>query len=160
MAFRKSALEAIGGFRLTLGPGTPTLGGEDLEILVALASGGATVAFEPAALVRHFHRQTEDQFKFQVRGYGAGLTAMYLSIMLHSPKHVFGMLRHMRQGLLRLKRTRTQRSPSVEVSFPEVTRGIEKRGMAYGPVALCKSWWMFLPLRRQIHSEFGDSARM
>ena len=160
MAFRKSALEAIGGFRLTLGPGTPTLGGEDLEILVTLASSGATVAFEPAALVRHFHRQTEEEFMAQVRGYGAGLVAMYLSIAFHQPKHVFGMLRHMRQGFLRLRKSRIQRSPSVDASFPEVTRGIEKRGMTFGPVALCRSWWMFRLLRGRIDAEFGGSIRM
>ncbi len=160
MAFRKSVLEEIGGFRLTLGPGTPTLGGEDLEILVSLAVKGAVVAFEPAALVRHFHRQTEEEFMTQVSGYGAGLSAMYFSIMLHNPKLIFDMARHTRQGLMRLKKSRTQRSPSVEVSFPETIHDIERRGMAYGPLALFKSWWRFLSLRRQIEAEYGRTARV
>ncbi len=125
MAFRKSVLQARSGFRFALGPGTPTLGGEDLEIFVSIASSGATVAFEPAALIRHSHRQTEEEFLLQVRGYGVGLTAMYFSLILHNPWHLARMLRHAWKGSHSLKRSRTQRSPSVETSFPAITSRVE-----------------------------------
>ena len=159
MAFRRSALLAVGGFRLSLGTGTPSLGGEDLEIFITIASTGATIAFEPAALVRHTHRQTEEQFLFQVRGYGTGLTAMFFSIVLHDPRQMFGMLSHLRKGLKNLQKSRKQGSPSVETSFPRRTAVIERRGMASGPFAYLVSRAKFRRIKDQILLEFGDSAR-
>ena len=160
MAFRKSTLQALGGFRLALGPGTVALGGEDLEIFVAIASSGATVAFEPAALIRHLHRQTEEEFMLQVKGYGLGLTAMYMSLVLHNPWHLVGMLRHAWQGSHSLKKSRTRRSPSLETTYPEFTSLIERRGMLQGPLVYLKSWTTFRLAKDEISKQFGNSVRM
>lgn len=159
MAFRRSTLLEIGGFRLTLGTGTPALGGEDLEIFIAIANTGATVAFEPAALVRHIHRETEEQFLHQVRGYGVGLTAMFFSIIIHEPRRFVDMLRHLRRGVRDLKKMRRQGSPSMENSFPRITSQIERRGMAFGPICYIVSRVKFWRIKNQILSEFGDLTR-
>jgi len=160
MAFRRSVLLDMGGFRLTLGTGTPAFGGEDLESFVTIASRGATIAFEPAALVRHSHRPTEELFLAQARGYGAGLTAMYTSLVLHHPSHVLRMARHAWQGVRGLDSTRTQRSISREPSFPSETKRMERRGIVYGPAAYARSWMMFNRKKKQIFEEFGDWVRI
>ena len=80
--------DAVGGFRLSLGTGTPAMGGEDLEMFMAVATRGGTIAFEPSALVHHIHRSTEEQFLAQTRGYGVGLTAAYVSLIVHDPRHL------------------------------------------------------------------------
>ena len=160
MAFRRPTLLAVGGFCLALGTGTPALGGEDLEIFIAIADTGATIAFEPAALVRHTHRQTEEQFLLQVRGYGVGLTAMFFSIVLHKPRRLIDMLLHLRRGVKNLKRSRLQGSPSVETSFPRMTSLTERRGMMFGPLAYIVSRTRFWRIKAQIQMEFGDLARI
>ena len=160
MAFRTSALRALGGFRLTLGTGTPALGGEDLEVFATIASRGATIAFEPAALVRHSHRPSEELFLSQVRGYGVGLTAMFVALVTHEPRHLLGMMSHLVQGARSLKLARAKSSPSVESSFPLVTSRVEKRGMVYGPLAYIDSLRQFRKWKRQIELEFGDTARI
>jgi len=160
MAFRRSVLEAQRGFRLTLGTGTPAFGGEDLEMFVTIASGGDTVAFEPAALVRHIHRATEEQFLAQARGYGAGLIAMYVALIAHDPRHLFAMSRRAWKGFRGLKSSRDDRSISAMPSYPVNTRGVEVRGMLYGPVAYWKSRRMFHHLRQSVARDFGDAARV
>ncbi|MBW4077360.1 MAG: glycosyltransferase [Acidobacteria bacterium] len=160
MALRKSVLEEVGGFRLTLGTGSPGLGGEDLEMFITIALTGATVAFEPAALVRHSHRRTEDAFLRQVRGYGGGLIAVYTSLLLSDPRHLFRMAPRAWPGYRQLLASRSQRAVSADPSYPKKTHRTEYLGMVYGPLAYLKSWAKFRGLRGQILSEFGESARL
>lgn len=53
MAFRKAALEALGGFDLTY-----TKAGDDVDICWRLQANGGHLAFSPAALVWHQHRNS------------------------------------------------------------------------------------------------------
>ena len=93
MAFRRSTLQRVGGFNELLGTGTAARGGEDLAIFINVLLDGGTLAFEPAALVRHAHRRTESEFMSQVFGYGVGLTAMYTALVVSDPRHLVAMLR-------------------------------------------------------------------
>jgi len=147
MAFRRDALTEFGGFRLSLGTGTPARGGEDLEIFITMALAGKTLAFEPAALVRHTHRQTEDEFLKQVFGYGAGLTAMYMSLILAHPHHLLAMLRRAPQGLKSFRESRVERAASRTITYPSDVVWIERRGMMYGPIAFIKSLRKYRNLR-------------
>lgn len=140
MAFRRGTLEEFGGFRLSLGTGTPSRGGEDLEIFITMALAGKTLAFEPAALVRHTHRQTEEEFLKQVFGYGAGLTAMYMSLIVAQPSHLLAMLRRAPRGWVSFRRSREERAASRFISYPRDTSWIERKGMVYGPYAFLKSY--------------------
>ena len=139
MAFRKSTLEQMAGFNISLGTGTLAKGGEDLASLLELLLGGGTVAFEPAALVRHSHRKSEREFMKQVFGYGTGLTAMYTALVVHHPAQIFAMLRRVPAGLKLLTRPAEQRSPSRAPSYPGRTLLRQILGMAYGPVAYARS---------------------
>ena len=159
MALRKSALESVGGFRLSLGTGTPARGGEDLEMFMTLASRGATVAFEPAALVHHIHRSTSEQFLNQTRGYGIGLTAAYVSLVVHDPRHVLRALPHLLRGLRTWREVRPDDDQRV-TSYPASTRGVERRGLLRGPLAYLESQVLFRRMRDRITDEFDDSVRV
>ena len=139
MAFRRLTLERTGGFITSLGAGTPARGGEDLAMFIELVTGGATVAFEPAALVRHCHRRTEREFLRQVRDYGTGLTAMFTALIVRNPRHLAALVRRLPAGLRLLVRPRAQRSPSMRPSYPRRALAYQVMGMAIGPVAYARS---------------------
>ncbi len=65
MAFRKSHLEAIGGFDPQF-----RVAGDDVDICWRLQSRGWTLGFSPAALVWHHHRNSLLAYLRQQRGYG------------------------------------------------------------------------------------------
>ncbi len=69
MAFRKDALEAIGGFNPVY-----LRAGDDVDICWRLQARGATIGFAPAALVWHHHRATVKGYWRQQAGYGEGET--------------------------------------------------------------------------------------
>ena len=139
MAFRRTTLERVGGFNELLGTGTAAKGGEDLAIFINVLLGGGTLAFEPAALVRHAHRRTESEFMSQVFGYGVGLTAMYTALVVSDPRHLIAMLRRIPAGVRLLTRPSASRSPSSTTGYPRRTYGNQMLGMAYGPVAYLRS---------------------
>jgi glycosyltransferase involved in cell wall biosynthesis len=70
MAFRRAALEAIGGFDPAIGVGTPSRGGGDLEGLWRVLESGSDVVYQPDALVRHIHRRTWPELIQQHRDFG------------------------------------------------------------------------------------------
>ncbi|MGQ0641089.1 MAG: glycosyltransferase [Gemmatimonadaceae bacterium] len=57
MAFRRSLLDALGGFDRALDVGTAAHGGGDLDIFHRALVLGAVGRYEPSALVRHHHRR-------------------------------------------------------------------------------------------------------
>jgi glycosyltransferase involved in cell wall biosynthesis len=65
MAFRRDALEAIGGFDPVY-----TTAGDDVDVCWKLLDRGHEIAFAPAAQVRHHRRDTVRGYLRQQRGYG------------------------------------------------------------------------------------------
>jgi GT2 family glycosyltransferase len=65
MAFRKSALEAIGGFDHIF-----RRAGDDVDICWRLQQAGFKIGFSPAAFVWHYRRSTLGAYLKQQRGYG------------------------------------------------------------------------------------------
>lgn len=57
MAFRRELLQRLGGFDTALDVGTPAHGGGDLDMLHRTLMAGAVIRYEPAALLRHYHRR-------------------------------------------------------------------------------------------------------
>lgn len=139
MAFRRSTLQRMGGFDVALGTGTPARGGEDLAMFTRLIVAGATIAFEPAALVRHTHRRTEEEFLRQVFNYGTGLTAMYTALITSDPRRLLAMVRRIPAGVRLLTRPRAQRSASLAPSYPSRALLYQALGIAYGPFAYARS---------------------
>ena len=82
MAFRREALQALGGFDPALDVGTATGGGGDLDAFVRVLEAGWAIEYRPDAVVRHLHRRTEEALERQVhdngRAYAAVLFASFL----------------------------------------------------------------------------------
>src|SRR6202044_1734457 len=83
MAFRRAALDRIGGFDVALGAGTPTSAGEDTLALTLVLRAGFEIAYEPAALMWHHHRTDLASLNKQLHGYSVGLTAFYAALLRH-----------------------------------------------------------------------------
>ena len=138
MAFRREVLARIGGFDVALGAGTPALGGGDTLALTLVLLAGYCIAYEPSALMRHYHRPDMDSLSRQLHGYGVGLTAFYTALLRHRPQVL--------PGLLRLVPTAVGYVRAVKVTSvlaqQDPLAGLRRRQrlwMLTGPVAYVKS---------------------
>lgn len=144
MAFRREALECIGGFDVALGPGTPARAAEDLLALSMVLLAGYRIAYEPAALMRHDHRQDLAALRSQMEGYGTGLTAYYAALLRHRPSVFPALIRLAPTGLGYLRRPNFRRTTAPV----PLLKGLKRRqhiSMLLGPAAYMRS------ARRQAH---------
>ncbi|MEA2973854.1 MAG: hypothetical protein QOG82_2312 [Actinomycetota bacterium] len=74
-AVDRDLMEDLGGFDEALGAGTPAGGGEELDAFVRVLQAGRSLAYEPSAVVWHFHRRDPRALRRQLFSYGVGLTA-------------------------------------------------------------------------------------
>jgi cellulose synthase/poly-beta-1,6-N-acetylglucosamine synthase-like glycosyltransferase len=139
MAFRASVLRAAGGFDEALGPGTPAVAGEDLEVLVGLLATGERLAYEPGAVVHHTHRATMAELERQLHGYGVGFTAMLTAIALRHPRHFVGLAAVVPSWLRSLRNPESVKRANRGVDFPVELGTTELRGMLAGPVAYLRA---------------------
>ncbi|MHB1848572.1 MAG: glycosyltransferase family 2 protein [Acidimicrobiales bacterium] len=75
-AVDRQLMTDLGGFDPVLGAGSPTNGGEDLDAFVRIILASRTLAYEPAAIIWHFHRTSDAGLRVQMRDYGMGLSAL------------------------------------------------------------------------------------
>jgi GT2 family glycosyltransferase len=81
MAFRREALEEIGGFDVRLGPGTPYVA-DDIDAIVRLSASGWLGAYDPRPLVYHHHgRKSRSDVKSLLRSYQRGAGAYYVKCL-------------------------------------------------------------------------------
>jgi glycosyltransferase involved in cell wall biosynthesis len=73
LAVRRSALEAVGGFDLSLGPGTWAASAEDLDLFDRLFRAGLSGLFEPTAVAEHEQWRTRGQLLRLDWRYGKGM---------------------------------------------------------------------------------------
>ena len=88
MAFRRTLLDAVGGFDPTLGAGSPARGGEDLAMFVETLWRGGRIGFEPRAVVHHRHRRTLAELHAQLHGNGVGFAALLCALVAKDRRHV------------------------------------------------------------------------
>jgi len=55
-SIRKSVTDVVGSFDETLGAGTPSLGGEEVDMFYRILRAGYKVVYEPNAVIYHDHR--------------------------------------------------------------------------------------------------------
>jgi GT2 family glycosyltransferase len=65
----------LGGFDEALGAGSPTGGGEDIDMFFRILRAGRQLVHDPAAIVWHRHRADNEGLVAQTRGYRLGLGA-------------------------------------------------------------------------------------
>lgn len=94
-AFRRSALEAIGGIDAMLGAGTP-FPCEDIDAVAACLWAGIPGRFDPAMVVRHHHGRKARDYPALMESYDRGRGAYYAKYLLRSDSrraYVSGWLR-------------------------------------------------------------------
>jgi GT2 family glycosyltransferase len=135
LALRTDVIRSLGGFDEALGAGTPTRGGEDLDVFLRVLLRGFALAVEPSALVWHHHRADIEDLRSQLFGYGTGLAA-YVCKLLADPLTRGDVLARVWPGLRvlgNLRRTTTRSDPNA-VKLPRGLWTRELYGMAAGPL--------------------------
>lgn len=138
-AFRVSALVDLGGFDGSLGAGTRSRGGEDLDIYVRCVQQGYRIAYEPGAIVRHAHLREMAQVHQKVRDYGVGLGAMLTKHLVRDRASAAGLLSRVPAGTAHLLSARSPKNAARSGSYPPSLVRAELQGLLYGPVAYARS---------------------
>ena len=139
MAFRRSILLESGGFDTTLGPATPTLGGEDIDAMLRVILEGHSLLYEPAAIVRHPPYREYAQLRRQIEGYGTGLTACLFKNVVTKPRLLPGFIGKLPRGLLFAFSSRSPHHAGKQASYPKELTRLEIKGLLYGPLAYLRS---------------------
>ncbi|MGW0172645.1 glycosyltransferase family 2 protein [Rhodococcus sp. NPDC003322] len=137
MAFRSNALESIGGFDERLGTGTATRGGEDLDAFRAALLRGWSIAYNPDAVVRHYHRDNMADLRTQSYGYGTGMAASLTKFVLSG--HVRPILSRFPRGLHMLLSPASTKNADLPSDWPLHLRVLEAWGYVTGPVLFVRS---------------------
>ena len=152
MAFRTSVLRLLGGFDTTLGAGTPARGGEDFDKFFQVITQGYTLAFQPAALLRHFHRRDATKLRQHLHGYGVAFTAYLTRCLIRDPKFIIDLVIRAPHALHYLLSPHSVRNERKKRTFPKDLTRRELRGMLIGPLAYLQS----KRLARRIVKQFGQ----
>ena len=141
MAFRREALDRIGGFDVALGAGTPTGGGEDTLAITLVMLYGYEVAYEPVALMWHHHRQDMASLNKQLHGYSVGLTAFYAALLRRRPSALLGLVRllPMAAGYLKGGKGAAEEAPAEPQDLAAELDRRQLQGMLNGPLVYAKS---------------------
>jgi hypothetical protein len=142
MAFRRAALDRIGGFDVALGAGTPTGGGEDTLAITMVMLCDYEVVYEPAALMWHHHRQDMASLNKQLHGYSVGLTAFYAALLRQRPGALAGLVKLLPMVAGYLKGGMSSPSAAAAAEPAGIEAELDRRqlrGMAKGPFVYLKS---------------------
>jgi GT2 family glycosyltransferase len=136
---RDAALE-LGGFDEGLGVGSPTGGGEDIDMFVRILLSGHMLVREPSAVVWHRHRRTAPELEVQIRNYGLGLGAWIAKLVVR-PRTLGMVLHRLRPGVRHLRGV-TVVDQSDTVGVDPGLEGLDQRelrGVLKGPFALIRA---------------------
>jgi glycosyltransferase involved in cell wall biosynthesis len=93
MAFRRSVFGEIGLFDPALDVGTVTNGGGDLDMFFRVLKFGHTLVYEPAAMVRHRHRQDFEHLHTQIANNGIGFYSHLVRNAIEFSEERVGMMK-------------------------------------------------------------------
>jgi GT2 family glycosyltransferase len=140
-AMSRTALKELGRFDEALGAGTISGGGEDLDMFMRVILAGHRLAYEPSAIVWHFHRTDLAELTRQMRAYGTGCTAALTAIVMKNPRSRLELPPRIGRGVLRVftLSERVRDNPTL----PSGLMRREIRGLLAGP-------WLYLKARRAL----------
>lgn len=153
MAFRRDALERIGRFDPALGAGTVTQGGEDTAALSTLLLAGGTVVYQPSAITHHYHRRDYAAVQRQLAGYGRGLSAFYVSMLVHRPGCAAELVRLGGQAVRDELSWRGRRISELGEDFPRDLLLAHLIGLLQGPFSYASALAHARRLRRSYPKE-------
>lgn len=143
---RADVARQLAGFDTTLGPGTPTTGGEDLDLYIRVLRAGHAVAYEPSAIVWHEHPEGMPRLRRQVYRYGVGLGAMLAKQLIAGPERL-ELLRAVPGGLRYARDPASRKNAGKPADYPSLLTWLERLGMLIGPAAYVLSALMALAQR-------------
>lgn len=130
-AISGKVLNELGGFDEALGAGTPSAGGEDLEIFISVILNGYRLVHEPSAIVSHYHRSDVRELEKQMTGYGSGCTAAITAILLKNSRARREVPFKIASGVMHIFTLRNRVSYNSTLPTGLVVRDV--RGMLSGP---------------------------
>jgi GT2 family glycosyltransferase len=133
MAFRRSAVVAIGGFDPALGAGSPAKAGEETCAFAAAILGGGRIVYQPRALCWHEHRRDAEQLRGQVQAYGISVGAVLTRALISDPRFLATALRSLPVALGLRRAPRDVRAAGLSAPRPVGLDGVRRRGMLLGP---------------------------
>jgi GT2 family glycosyltransferase len=139
-AIRRPVARDLGGFDEGMGVGSPTGGGEDIDMFVRVLLGGYRFAYEPGAVIWHRHRDTSDGLETQIYNYGLGLGAWMTKLMLR-PRTAGMVLRRALRGVRHLRTVTTveeRETDRAPLNLDGLDK-LERRGVLAGPMGLLRS---------------------
>jgi glycosyltransferase involved in cell wall biosynthesis len=139
MAFRAGWLREHGGFDPATGAGTPARGGDDLTAFLRVITDGSTLVYEPAAIVRHWHRREYDGMRRQSFGYGVGLGAYLAASVREQPALLGAMARRCVPAVRYLLAAGSAKNEQRPPEFPREFIWRERAGILAGPFAYAVS---------------------
>jgi GT2 family glycosyltransferase len=139
-AVRRALVAELGGFDEGLGIGSPTGGGEDIDLFVRVLLAGHKLVREPSAVVWHRHRRTAEELETQIHNYGLGLGGWIAKLL--TQRHTVGMvLRRVGPGIQHLRGITAVDQSDVVDTEPTLD-GLDRRelaGVLRGPLALLRA---------------------
>jgi len=143
-AISRGALKELGGFDEALGAGTPSGGGEDLDVFVRTVLSGHRLVYEPSAIIWHDHRASLQDLSRQMLAYGSGCTAALTALLLRSGRARRELPAKIVVGAIRVSAIgdRTKDNPVLPTGLARR----EFRGMALGP-------WLYVKGRRRLRRQ-------
>jgi O-antigen biosynthesis protein len=135
---RREAALSIGGFDPVLGPGTPTMGGEDLDLLIRFLQGGIAIVYDPSVVILHDHPDSLKRLRRHAYRYGIGLTAMLGKQLVHGPGRL-ELLQAIPAGVRYALNPNSRKNLQKSSDYPRSLDMLERFGMLLGPVAYVMS---------------------
>jgi GT2 family glycosyltransferase len=133
-AFRTDDLRRFGGFAGTLGAGTRSRGGEDLDVLTRFVVAGHRIAYEPSSMLLHAGPADMSTLESKLFDYGVGLSAAVTHLLLTrgvGPK----MLARAPAMLAHITRRASSKNVGKTGAYPARLTRRERSGMLVGPFA-------------------------
>jgi GT2 family glycosyltransferase len=140
---RRDIALRVGGFDPMLGPGTPTLGGEDLDLFIRLAHDSVGIVYDPTVLIMHDHPDSLAGIRRHAYSYGIGVTAMLAKQLIHGPQRR-QLLQRIPAGVRYVLSPSSRKNRQKSSEYPRTLDMLERLGMLVGP------WTYLLSLAESI----------
>ena len=131
---RRDVALQMGGFDPNLGPGTPALGGEDLDLFIRLVHAGHTIVYSPGVTLMHDDPDDLAELRRHAYRYGVGVTAMLAKQLLRGPAPV-KFLRSVPAGIRYVRNPNSRKNVMKCRDYPPALERLERAGMLLGPAA-------------------------
>lgn len=139
VAFRAEVVRRLGGYDVRFGPGSPIGAAQDLDLFLAVVAGGETLVYQPAAIIRHHHRDTVEALTRQLSAYGRGLAAVMTKWALGDPRHAAAIARRLPAGMRFVLSSDSDKNRQRQATYPRSLVWAELRGLIVGPFAYVRA---------------------